>query len=404
MIALTPLWHHNRNMPLRIVATIALVAVLAWPCSVVFSKGNYHKNRRSDTPLFRFEARGKAGFINAAGKIVIPPKFDVGWFSEEDFVEGLSPARVGENWGFIDVTGEWAIQPQYWRVQPFSEGLAAVTYRLKGYDFKEAYIDKRGKAVIEFPKGVAEAGPFSEGLAAIRTSGYASVGKLGYVDRSGTVAIPYQFAEGGSFHEGLAAVVLDGQCYIEARDGGSRGTPPSVPAATSCGGVPSFITKRCKEGFIDRTGKVKFTFDSTRDFSEGLAAVEKDSNWGFIDPTGKFRQEPRFEALRSYSNGLAAAKIDGKWGYVNLEGTWAIQPQYLNADDFSDELALTDKGYIDKAGVRVASAQNGTAFVQGLAQITLGDGELGYLNHAGKIVFRYRPENSNPSMLPYSGH
>src|SRR5260370_36926925 len=122
-------------MFLRIVAAITLVTALALPCTMSFSKVSYHKNRKSDTPLFRFEEKGKAGFINAAGKIVIPPSFDVGWFAEEDFVEGLSPARIGGHWGVIDATGEWIIQPEYRRVETFSEGLAFVNRQLQGYDF-----------------------------------------------------------------------------------------------------------------------------------------------------------------------------------------------------------------------------------------------------------------------------
>ncbi len=387
----------------RITWAIALLAALAWPCSMAFTKASYHKNRRSTTPLFRFEEKGKAGYINEKGKVVIPPQFDVGWFAEEDFVEGLSPARVGENWGFIDVAGHWAIKPTYWRVEPFSEGLAAVTFPLKGYDFRAAYIDKTGAVAVEFPKGVAEADPFSEGLAAVRLNGSVSIGKLGYIDRSGTTVIPYQLAIGGQFHEGLAAVVFDGQCYIEARDESGRGTPPSVPAATSCGGVPSFITQRCGEGFIDKTGQVVFRFEGVRDFSEGLAAVEERGQWGFILPNGKFRIEPQFEAARSFNNGLAAVKREGKWGYIDESGRWIIDPQFTQAADFSDGLALTDAGYVDRTGAKVASAKEGTAFVQGLAHVRISDGEFGYINHLGKVVFRYRPDVVKPSMLPYSG-
>jgi hypothetical protein len=385
----------------RIACGLTLLVALALPCSMSFFKSAYHKNRRSTTPLFRFEEKGKAGFIDEKGKVVIPPKFDVGWFAEEDFVEELSPARRGENWGFIDVTADWVIPPTYWRVQPFSEGLAAVT-RFEGNRFQTAYIDKRGATAIKLLDGFMEAGLFSEGLAAVRENGSVSVGKLGYIDRSGTTVIPYQFADGGPFHEGLAAVIFDGQCYIEARDGSSRGTPPSVPGVTSCGGVPSFITQRCGEGFINKTGKMVFRFDSARDFSEGFAAVEQRGKWGFIAPDGKFRIEPQFEAARSYSGGLAAVKREGKWGYVDSTGQWIIQPQFHTADDFSDSLALTDIGYIDKSGNKIASAKDGTAFVQGLAHVALSPGEFGYIDHLGKVVFRYRPKAVEPSKLPYS--
>jgi len=382
---------------------LVLLAAFGGPCSISFFKAPYHKDRRSDTPLFRFEKHGHAGFINAEGKVIIPPKFDIGWFSEEDFVEGLSPARVGENWGFIDSAGNWAIQPKYWRVQAFSEGLAAVIYQLRGYTFPAAYIDRSGRVAIDFPNGLSDAGPFSEGLAAVRTKGYTGVGKLGYIDRSGTVVIPYEFALGGPFHEGLAAVVFDGRCYVEERDGLPRSPPPSVPAATSCGGVPTFITERCGEGFIDKAGKIVFRFQGARDFSEGLAAVEKDGKWGFIEPDGRFRVQPAFEAARSYNGGLAATKYDGKWGYIDPAGQQVIRPQFAKADDFSDGLALTDRGYIDRAGNRAAVARDGTAFVLGLAHVTLGGNEFGYINHRGKVVFRYRSDVVKPSSLPYSG-
>lgn len=383
------------SMLARMVLAVTLSAALALPCSMVFSKASYHKSRRSDTPLFRFELNGKAGFINAQGKVVIPPKFDVGWFAEEDFVEGLSPAQAGENWGFINNKGDWVIQPKYWRVGFFSEGLAAVRKHLRGYSFNVAYIDKGGRELFELPDDVGDGGPFSEGLAAVRKNGYVSVGKLGYVDLSGANVIPYQFASGGPFREGLAAVIFDGQCYIEARDGSSRGTPPSVPSATSCGGVPSFITERCAEGFIDKTGKTVVRFQSARDFSEGLAAVEKDGKWGFIDPLGQFRVQPTFEAASSFSGGLAAAKSGGLWGYVDRAGRWVISPRFRKVEDFSDNLALTDSGYIDRAGNRVTEGKEGTAFVQGLAHVTLGPGQFGYINHLGKIVFRYRSDAGN---------
>ncbi len=286
-------------------------------------------------------------------------------------------------------------------MEPFSEGLAAVT-RFSGSSFPAAYIDKSGNTVIEFAKGVSEAGQFSEGLAAVRMYGSVSSGKLGYIDRSGTLVIPYQFAVGGAFHEGLAAVAFDGQCFVEARDGSPRSAPPSVPAATSCGGVPSFITQRCAEGFIDRTGKVAFLSESVRDFSEGLAAVERGGRWGFIGPDGRFLIEPRFEAAQSFSEGVAAVKHEGKWGYVDRSGSWLLSPQFASADDFSDDLALTDKGYIDKSGKLIAVVKDGTAFVQGLAHVGLRAGEFGYINHLGKIVFRYRPRIAKASMLPYS--
>jgi hypothetical protein len=69
----------------RIAAATLLISALVLPCVWMHTKLPYHKNRRSDTALFRFEEKGKAGFINLDGEVVIPPKFDVGWSSERGF-------------------------------------------------------------------------------------------------------------------------------------------------------------------------------------------------------------------------------------------------------------------------------------------------------------------------------
>jgi hypothetical protein len=397
-------------MLVRIALGIAMFAALAAPTSVLFPKSSYSKNRRSDTPLFRFEMNGLAGFIDAQGKVIIPPKFDIGWFAEEDFVEGLSPARSGHNWGFIDTKGNWVVEAKYKRVEHFADGLAFVTGHLAGDDFPEAYIDKSGATIIDFPKGVHEAYPFSEGMAAVEP--YESIGKLGYIDRTGRPVIPYQFAAAGPFREGLAAVVFNGQCYLEGRNGRPRMLSVSVAGpAVSLGDLQAYlaesaevryqrllasITERCGEGFIDKTGKAVFRFQGVRDFSEGLAAVEDRDKWGFIGHDGAFRVRPQFEDVGPFSDGLARASVDGKWGYIDSAGQWKIRPRFKEADDFSDGLARTDSGYIVKSGTRVVSTR-GTAFVQGLAHIKLGTNRYGYIDHTGRLLQPAARLSSSPS-------
>jgi hypothetical protein len=397
-------------MLMRVALATTIAAAVAFATSYLFPKASYHKNRRSDTPLFRFEKNGQVGFIDDRGEVKIPPKFDVGWFAEEDFVEGLSPARSGRNWGFIDTKGNWAIKAKYMRVEPFSEGLAAVIGHRQGSGHPFAYIDKNGATIIRLPEDVYRAHPFSEGMAAVSTF----EDKFGYIDRTGKLTIPYQFEVAGPFREGLAAVVFGGRCYVEARNDSPRymslggvhllssdeldafiaGT-----AAMSSPGVPPFITERCGEGFIDKTGKIVFRLQGARDFSEGLAAVEDLGKWGFIDRNGTFRVSLQFEDARSFCNGLAPARVDGKWGYIDSAGQWKIRPEFKEADEFSDGLASADSGYIDQSGTRVVNTK-GTAFVQGLAHVTLGPDKYGYINHRGKIVFRYRAKHEEPSLPP----
>lgn len=114
------------------------------------------------------------GFIDKRGKWAIEPQFA----RASRFVEGLAAAAVVNVafdpppehnphydkdadpkllWGFIDKKGRWVIEPQYYSVQTFSEGIALVTTRVMlpekdpktGLTSKivNAYVDKTGKVI-----------------------------------------------------------------------------------------------------------------------------------------------------------------------------------------------------------------------------------------------------------------
>ncbi len=79
-------------------------------------------------------------FIDREGKVAIKPQFN----RVLPFKEGLAAVRVNSKWGFIDKTGEFVIQPQYDRVSSFQNGLAKVS---KNPLLPSAYIDKENNIV-----------------------------------------------------------------------------------------------------------------------------------------------------------------------------------------------------------------------------------------------------------------
>src|SRR5215813_6246353 len=85
-----------------------------------------------------YKERGKAGYINQSGAMVITPKFDlVGSFSED-----LAPVSVNNLWGYIDKAGKIVIEPRFDYASSFSKGIARIEI-----DNKFGYIDKAGSYI-----------------------------------------------------------------------------------------------------------------------------------------------------------------------------------------------------------------------------------------------------------------
>ena len=240
-------------------------------------------------------ADGDWGFIDATGAWVVQPQYE--WVAS--FSEDLA-AVLGDQYGFIARDGAVAIPLEFSGVDSFSEGLAAVF--LTGQNGNRwGYIDQTGAVVIEPRFNAAE--PFSEGLAVVR--GEAG---LGYIDQTGAWVIEPRSDYASSFSEGLAAVWLDSDQLESGHI--ARTVALAVP--------PRPVGKW---GYVDRSGSfvIEPQFDTAGDFSEGLAAVQVDAGWGYIDQTGAVVIEPRFKDARPFAEGLAAVWSGLKRGYIDQD-------------------------------------------------------------------------------------
>ena len=106
-------------------------------------------------------------------------------------------------------------------------------------------------------------------------------GLYGYVDATGILVIPPVYFVAELFSEGLAYVVRD--------DG-----------------------KGIHSGYINKAGEVVIKMKRGhhgRSFHDGLAGVDKDDKWGFIDQTGKWVIKRTYRKIDRFSDGVCPVKV-----------------------------------------------------------------------------------------------
>ncbi len=166
-------------------------------------------------------------------------------------------------------------------------------------------------------------------------------------------------------------------------------------------------------------------YDYASDFSEGLAAVNVNHQWGFIDASGKMVIAPQFNPYQTqfnsyFSEGLVAINltvakkpVEGndpsgvRWGFADKSGKIVIKPQfegnYYAPPHFANGLAAisgnfigttvatfglnTKFGYIDKTGKFVIPQKFDEAydFSDELASVRVGN-KYGFIDKTGRMV------------------
>jgi hypothetical protein len=291
------------------------------------------------------------GYIDRTGKIAINPDFEPMFEIMRNFSEGLAAVfmydqgTMHSSWGYVDTKGDIVIKPQFFPAHNFSEGIAPV-----GINGKLGYIDKTGKIAINptfnYVSGAFLNNIFSEGLAAVKIGE-----KWGYIDKAGKIVINPQFVFAFPFSESLAAVLIN-----DKKKEGKDLTPDELLES--------------KVGYIDKTGKMvikpQFGFQyypykifgtyslfliqgtvkggcinylhygggiGLRDiqcmplnFSEGLALINIDNKWGYIDKAGKIVINPQFDWAWNFFDGLAMVGIGDKLGYLDKTGRYVWNP------------------------------------------------------------------------------
>lgn len=343
--------------------------------------------------LFPIFNDGKLGFIDINGHEVIKPQFEArtvcfSLTEWPEFSEGLAPAGSARksghiDFGYIDRTGKFVIPPEFASAGLFHDGVAVVRTWLDPagpWEGGPAWINKEGNRL--FTGGVKDAAfSFHDGLMPRQSD---QNGLWGYVGTKFQWVIPPQFSRAREFSEGLALVqhagsengafidrtgqpVIDlsrygsGRQFFDYSDGFARFAKVEQLSPDS--------RKLGPWGFIDRSGKEVMppVFQEARQFTEGHTLVRNGRDWLIIDKNGATATTPDIEVGPGFAEGFSTArnfkrgtKGYGDTGFVDPTGAWVIAPQFWSAE----------------------------SFLHGLARVYWLEGEFGYINKRGELVWK----------------
>ncbi len=160
-------------------------------------------------------------------------------------------------------------------------------------------------------------------------------------------------------------------------------------------------------------------YDYARQFSEGLAAVELNGSWGFINRKGQMVIKNKYTTVKDFKNGFAAICQNKLCGLINPSGEVKIPLQYEENDDFSEGLVPVMKeglwGFIDLEGETIIPFSYGEAksFSEGLAPVSLKSmvytrnyyhppsGEWQYINKKGEVIIASKKRDEFTDADPF---
>jgi hypothetical protein len=301
--------------------------------------------------LYPFEDSGQWGFINNDGEVVVPSKFEY----LSGFSSGLAVAKIDDKFGYLDKSCKFCIAPQYEDAGEFVEQRAIVTS-----ESKVSVIDENGATIVPFGE-FDKIRDFSEGFAVVSRDALE-----GFISSGGVTTITPQYKNARSFAEGVAAVRESVLFRYVTQDNHRALNQEFLLAKSFSEGYAAVQTAAKLFHYIDRVGLNAFgslELLEAHEFSEGLAAVQTRYGWGYIDRSGGFAISPNkaFFAIEAFSEGLAKIWIkeseseDPAMGFINRAGEQVIPPQFAGGRNFHNGLAWvyltsTCMGYVDKAG------------------------------------------------------
>ncbi len=307
----------------------------------------------------------KYGYINQAGQLVVPTKYEY----VEDFSEGVGyvlPSLHDDLW--FDKQGKIALAlGDLSHAESFRGNMAYINIAKVGFreppdypgqpnplDVRGNYIDHQGRLLV--PWKYDTIAPYFVGyLRPVRKNG-----KWGFLDSLARVVVRLQYddidQDSAYFWQNLRRVGLAGRYgFIDPRSGRVI-VPLQYEASKPSQSSYIWVSQHGKWGCLSKRDKliIPFAYDDVRPFEGNLSAVKKGNKWGLLDTTGKVVTPLQYEAIFAFVEDRAVVKHHNKFGFVNISGREVIPAVYSKVSPFT-----AGQAYATRWGLFIRLAPDG---------------------------------------------
>lgn len=220
--------------------------------------------------------------------------------------------------------------------------------------------------------------------------------KWGYIDRRGNWVITPRFDDALGFKNGMAAAQTDGLYGFVGRNGEYLIEPQFTHAGADSAGYLHVMKNEAEKlllTHLDLRPVTNLHFDLIGNFWCGLAKVQLNKKYGYIDHGGKVVIEPEFELAGDFSEGLAHINHLRNSFFINQNGEIVLRCEHLISSRFSEGYATISvdpwhQGKIDRSGRIVLGLEYELIgnFSEGVCCATKNR-QAFYMNYEGKKVF-----------------
>ncbi len=298
------------------------------------------------------------GIMDENGQVIVEPSYD----KMRAFSNGFAAVCKDSRWGYINEEGREVIDLIYKEVNDFSDNVLSAV-KLDQEISSWAIIKPNGKLIK-----AKDSSNFSQ-IYNFNSNGYAVARQYGVfriIDENGNYAnddeyhsIEFRRDQGvfiGYKYGNACLINIEGRAVVDPEDNYDE---IYLPHNGLCQ-----VVKGDKMGYVDEAGKllIPLKYTTAHEFAEnGLAYVEiGEGQGGFINKKGEFVIPPIYKNGSYFKYGLASVQKDEEYIFIDEKGRKAFDLSFKYAGYFANN---------------------------GLAKIELHNGRKGFINPKGEIEF-----------------